>query len=89
MRFSLKTGYVSEAKDKAQVIAGQIKHLFMALRKDRFGNMAKLTDKKLNEIVRSIINGHLEWFEEETLGRIVHDVGGDGALVAGHGHRDA
>jgi len=56
---------VSEAKDRARVIAGQVKRLFLTLKgKDRCGYMAELTGEQQNEIVRSIIKEHLECFEE-------------------------
>ena len=66
---SLETGYLSEAKYKARVIAGQIQRLFRYLRtrqgKDNLKMATKLTDDLLNEIITKFIQGHLDGFENE------------------------
>jgi len=65
---SLETGYLSEAKYKARVLAGQIQRLFRYLRtrgKDDIEMATKLTDDLLNEIITKFIQGHLDGFENE------------------------
>ena len=65
---SLETGYLSEAKYKARVIAGQIQRLFRYLRtrgKDNLKMATKLTDDLLNDILTKFIQGHLDGFENE------------------------
>ena len=70
IRRSLKTGYLSEAKHKARIIAGQIQKLFRYLRRKDYQVMStKLTPQIISEIIAQFIEESLEEFEEEILDR--------------------
>jgi len=50
LRYSLKTGYLSTAKYKARIMAGQVQRLFKFLRK---GNspLMKLSENQIQELI--------------------------------------
>jgi len=56
LRYSLKTGYIGIAKQKARYLAGQVQYLFRFLRKGGV-LLSKLTDEKIQEMVQE----YLEW----------------------------
>jgi len=66
---SLPTGYLSDAKYKARVIAGQIQRLFRYLRDTGKDNImvTKLTDDLLNDIITNFVQSALEGFENTML----------------------
>lgn len=51
LRYSLKTGYLSEAKFKARLMAGQVQKLFRYMRRDTH-IMTELTTEELDEIIK-------------------------------------
>ena len=52
LRYSLKTGYVSEAKDKARAIAVYVQMIFKLIRKGD-PEIMKLTDAQINEMIKT------------------------------------
>jgi len=58
LRYSLKTGYLGPAKQKARYLAGQVQSIFRILRKG--GIMANLSDDQVKELVNKYIRQSLE-----------------------------
>jgi len=52
LRYSLRTGYLSEAKFKARAIASMIQSIFRSLRKGD-PNFMKLTDTEIKKMINS------------------------------------
>jgi integrase len=63
LRYSLKTGYLSTAKYKARIMAGQVQRIFKFLRK---GNkvLEKLSDNQIQEIVQKYLKSYIDSIEE-------------------------
>jgi hypothetical protein len=63
LRYSLKTGYLGVAKQKARIIAGQVQLIFKILRK---GNkvLDKLSDIRIQEIVQKYLKSYIDGIEE-------------------------
>ena len=69
---SLQTGYLSDAKYKARLLAGQVQRLFRYLHGKEANAMtakkySKLTDDLLNDIVSKYVQGHMDGFENHML----------------------
>ena len=65
---SLKTGYLSDAKYKARLLAGQVQRLFRYLRRKDYNAMAnKLPEGMLKEIVKERIQDCFDEFDKEML----------------------
>ena len=58
LRYSLRTGYLGLAKQKARYIAGQVQSIFRLLRKGNL--MANFSDDEINELVNNYIKESLE-----------------------------
>jgi len=63
LRYSLRTGYLGLAKQKARLLAGNIQYLFRYLR-DRGHIMSTLTDYQIQKIVNAYIREKLQSVEE-------------------------
>ncbi|MGD9384414.1 MAG: phage integrase SAM-like domain-containing protein, partial [Desulfobacterales bacterium] len=63
LRYSLKTGYLGVAKQKARMLAGYIQYLFRWLR-DKGYVMSKLTDRQIQKIVNKYIRKKLQSVED-------------------------
>jgi integrase len=67
LRYSLKTGYLSEARQKARYLAGQVQYLFRFLRKGG-ALLSKLTDAKIQEMVQEYLEYNKKsiegWYED-------------------------
>jgi len=63
LRYSLKTGYLGLAKQKARLLAGNIQYLFRYLR-DKGHIMSKLTDSQARKIVNKYIREKLQSVED-------------------------
>jgi len=67
LRYSLKTGYIGEAKEKARYLAGKVQYLFRLLRKGGI-LLSKLTDEKIQEMVQEYLDWNKksieEWYED-------------------------
>lgn len=63
LRYSLRTGYLGPAKQKARLLAGQVQRLFIFLRK---GNSAlmKLSDNQIQEIIHNYLKSYIAENEE-------------------------
>lgn len=59
LRYSLKTGYLSEAKYKARIMAGQVQRVFKLLRKGKSLFM-NLTDEQIQELVQKYFKKFVE-----------------------------
>jgi len=70
LRYSLKTGYLGVAKQKARYLAGQVQYLFRVLRKGG-ALLSKLTDTKIQEIVQE----YLEWKRKDLDGWVLDEEG--------------
>jgi len=68
LRYTLKTGYLGIAKQKARFVAGQVQLIFIFLRKGGM-DLAKLTDGQIQKLVHQYIKTSIEnWdksFSEE------------------------
>ena len=69
---SLQTGYLSDAKYKARLIAGQVQRLFRYLHGKEANAMtakkySKFTDDLLDDIVPKYVQGHMDGFEAHML----------------------
>jgi len=65
---SLQTGYLSEAKFKARVLAGQFQRFFRYLRgKDGKIMATKLTEDLLNDIITEFVQSWSDRFEDKML----------------------
>jgi hypothetical protein len=62
LRYTLKTGYVGVARVKAQLIAAQVRQVFLILRKGG-RRMADLTDNKIKEMVQQYLKGYIDGLE--------------------------
>jgi integrase len=67
LRYSLKTGYIDEAKIKARFLAGNVQSIFRILRR---GTMVNLSDDRIKELVNTYIKESVErinnWFLDDT-----------------------
>jgi len=63
LRYSLRTGYLSTARLKARMIAGEVQLIFKLLRK---GNSAlkELPDTKIQEMVKKYLKSYIDGLEE-------------------------
>jgi integrase len=61
LRYTLKTGCLSIARAKAQIIAGHVQHIFFWLRSRR--KLTDLTDEKIQELVQQWIKEYIEGLE--------------------------
>jgi len=62
LRYSLRTGYIGEAKQKAMLLAGVMKVLFKQLRQ-RGSRMKELSTEKIQEIVKEYITNSIDAFD--------------------------
>jgi hypothetical protein len=62
LRYSLKTGSVGIAKDKARFLAGQVQLIFRFLRKGGTA-VSKLSDDQIKALVEQHIKNTLEWLD--------------------------
>ncbi|MCG6973888.1 MAG: hypothetical protein LJE66_12150, partial [Desulfobacterales bacterium] len=63
LRYSLKTGYLGDAKYKARVIAGQVQLVFKLLRKGN-SSLMKLSDNQIQEILQKYLKEYIDSIEE-------------------------
>jgi integrase len=63
LRYSLKTGYLGVAKQKARIIAGQVQLIFKFFRKAGV-NLTELPDKKIKELINQYIKNYLIGLDE-------------------------
>ena len=63
LRYSLRTGYLGLAKQKARLLAGNIQHLFRYLRDKRY-IMSKLTDHQIQTMVNEYIREKIKSVED-------------------------
>ena len=65
LRYSLRTGYLSEAKDKARAMAVYVQMIFKLIRKgDR--KIMKLTDEQITEMVKTYLERLLDEYDKPT-----------------------
>ena len=57
LRYSLRTGYLGVAKEKARYVAGHVQSIFRILRK---GTIVNLSDDQIKELVKKYIKDSLE-----------------------------
>ena len=62
LRYSLKTGYLGVAREKAQIIAGQVQQIFSYLRKGGI-ELSSLSDEKIQELVQQYLKEYIENLE--------------------------
>ena len=63
LRYSLKTGYLSNAKYKARLMAGQVQLIFKLLRKGN-SSLMKLSNNQIQEIVQKYLKEYVDGIEE-------------------------
>jgi len=68
LRYSLKTGYIGEAKIKARFYAGQIQLIFRLLRNGDF-IMGKLSEDQIQEMVNRTVRILFKTFEWVRIGK--------------------
>ena len=64
LRYSLKTGYVSVARHKVGLIAGQVQTVFKILRKGDF-LLSKLSDDLIKQLVHRYIKSSIERWDRD------------------------
>jgi integrase len=62
LRYSLKTGYLGDAKYKARLLAGQVQRIFKNLREDPLA-LSALSDEKIKELIDQYIKDYLVGLE--------------------------
>jgi hypothetical protein len=62
LRYSLKTGYLGDAKYKARLLAGQVQRIFKRLREDGLF-LSALSDEKIKELIDQFIKDYLAGLE--------------------------
>jgi integrase len=62
LRYSLKTGYLGDAKYKARLLAGQVQRIFKHLRED-VQSLSALSDEKIKELIDQFIKDYLAGLE--------------------------
>ena len=65
LRYSLRTGYVSEAKDKARAIAVYVQMIFKLIRKGD-PQIMKLTHEQINEMVKTYLERIIDEYDKPT-----------------------
>ena len=63
LRYSLRTGYLSEAKDKARAIAVYVQMIFKLIRRGD-PQIMKLTDEQVNEMIRTYFDRLIAEYDE-------------------------
>ena len=66
LRYSLKTGYLSEAKSKARLMAGQVQQLFRTMRRET-RIMTELTTEQIDEIIKEYVRTALDVEKQVTM----------------------
>ena len=62
LRYSLKTGYLGDAKYKARLLAGQVQRIFKRLREDGLA-LSALSDEKIKALIDQYIKDYLAGLE--------------------------
>ncbi len=62
LRYSLKTGYLGDAKYKARLLAGQVQRIFRRLREDGLA-LSALSDEKIKALIDQYIKDYLAGLE--------------------------
>jgi hypothetical protein len=68
LRYTLKTGYVGVARVKAQLIAAQVRKIFLCLRKGAM-KVADLTGNKIQELVQQYLKEYIQELESRYYGQ--------------------
>ncbi len=63
LRYSLRTGYLGVAKQKARIIAGQVQLIFRWMRKGGV-TLTELPDEKIKELIKQYIKDYLQSLDE-------------------------
>jgi hypothetical protein len=82
LRYSLRTGYLGVAKQKARLLAGNIHYLFRYLR-DKGHIMGKLTDYQIQTMVNTYIREKLQFVEEN---RVKYEFNPEPELITEEGY---
>ena len=85
LRYSLKTGFLGDAKYKARLLAGQVQRIFKHLREDGL-SLSALSDEKIKALIDQFIKdflvglesryfeGELPWNDTSDFNRYVNDL---------------